>query len=353
MSLLALVLFFGIAELVLRVSGFHFLPPGVGVAEPFMEKQGNLLVTRPVFTQVVQPQRIRLDTPDRDFRIGILGGSSIHNLGTLEPLRILLHARTSRFLPVINFGAVSYGTVRELIHLPELLSYKPNVLIIYSGHNEFEENLLNDLRLRAAPFHSLDLWLTSSLRLYQGVSWGIHQAGGKLLKQELLSPIVNPQNRMGWNTGHDKPKVLDLYRRNLESMLSLAKSAGVPVILGTVAYNRRMVPFSEAPGNPYHEGEKLLKEGRFVEAKALLERGLDEDLSPHRATETSNRIVRELAGRFGARLLDVDAEIVRLAPHGIPGPELFDDHCHLNHKWGNRVLQRLFASSILELGLPL
>jgi hypothetical protein len=351
MAFLAVSLMLGVMELGLRISGFHFIPPGNGKAENIFEKQGDFLVTRPVYAQVVQPQKIRLESPDKDFRIGAIGGSSIHNLGTLEPMRVILHARSSRFLPVLNFGAVSYGTVRELLHFPELLSYRPNVVIIYSGHNEFEENLLNDLRLRSAPFHAIDLWLGSSLRLYQAVSWGAHEAGGKLLKQELLAPIVNPQNRMSWNIAHDKAHVLELYQRNLETMLALARNAGVPVILSTVAYNRRMGPFRELPGNPFHEGEKLFAEGKFAEAKALLERGLDEDQNPHRASETTNHIVREVAARYGVHLLDADAEIVKQAPHQIPGPELFADHCHLNHSWGNRILQRLFAAKILELGL--
>ncbi len=349
MSLLAVLLVFGLVELGLRVGGFRYQPPRAG-ADSIFEKQGDLLVTRASYTPVVQPQRLRLESPEKDFRIAIMGGSSIHNLGTLEPMRILLHTHTSKFLPVLNFGAVSYGTVRELIHLPELLSYKPSVLILYSGHNEFEENLLNELRIKAAPFHSLDLWLTSALRFYQAVSFGLHEAGGQLAKRDLLVPIVDPSKRMSWNAGTDKDKVHDLYRRNLESMLSLARDAGVPTILSTVAYNRLVPPFGAPKENAWTEGERLFRDGRFAEARALLERGLDEDQSPHRSSETTNRIVRELAAKTGTPLLDVDAEIVRLAPHGIPGPELFDDHCHLNHKWGNRVLQRLFAGKILELG---
>lgn len=351
--LVALALF-ALLEASLRLAGFRFVPPRsgtAGLADPIFTREGEVLTTRPEYQTAVQPQRLRLEEGGRDFRIAVLGGSSVHNLQSLEVLRTLLHAHTSRFLPVINAGAVSYGSVRELYHLPEVLSYRPDVLILYTGHNEFEENLLNELRLSTAPLHPLDLWLSGNLRLYQGVSFLAQQAGGALVKRELLSPQVDPSRRMQWHPLHDKHKVHALYKSNLEAMVALAKQRGVPVILGTVAYNRRLAPFSAGEGNEWKEGEQLFARGKFGEAKRAFELGLDHDESPHRASETTNRIVREVAAATGASLLDIDAEIVKLAPHGIPGPELFDDHCHLNRRPGNVMLQRLFAARILELGL--
>lgn len=352
--LVALLLLLGLEGL-LRLSGFRFVPPRAGAAGPpelIFRRDGDVLITRPEYEQVLQPQRIRLETPpELDFRVGILGGSSVYNLRSMEAFRTVLHLRTNRFLPVINMGGISYGTVRELYHLPELLSYKPNVLILYTGHNEFEENLLNELRLTTAPLHPFDLWLSGNLRIYQAVSFAAQRTGGYLARRELLEPRVDPLRRVSWDIGPDKGRVHALYRQNLRTMVSLARSEGVPVLLSTVAYNRRIIPFMPLPGNRWHEGNSLLAAGKYEEARRAFESGLEEDQSPHRASETTNRIVREVAAESGTPLLDADAEIVKLSPQGIPGPELFQDHCHLNQHYGNVILQRLFAARILELGL--
>ena len=130
-------------------------------------------------------------------------------------------------------------------------------------------------------------------------------------------------------------------------MTALAKEYSVKLLISTVAYNRMVPPF-RAKDNSYGLCKEIYQNREFEKAKVCLEDALDSDLQPHRATKTSNAIVREIANTGLAPLIDTDEAIVDAALDRIPGFDLFSDHCHLNNK-GKTILIELFYEKINEI----
>jgi tetratricopeptide (TPR) repeat protein len=146
---------FVLAELVLRGLGLPAQPPAV---DPYVDLH-NL---RPLFQfnpgvdrWEISPDRMNLFRPasfarlkpERGFRVFALGGSTTQGepYGTEtafpEWLKLNLQAAVgeTRQVEVINCGGLSYASYRVLAILREVLAYEPDLIVIYTGQNEYLE----------------------------------------------------------------------------------------------------------------------------------------------------------------------------------------------------------------------
>jgi hypothetical protein len=139
----------------------------------------------------------------------------------------------------------------------------------------------------------------------------------------------------------------------------MTKKAGVPFIWGTVASNLNDEPLlyhsewydpSELPQEPileFREGQRLLVLQHYQAAKETLQKAIANSSRPFRATWRINQILRETAEELSVPMADVEQRVNQNAPHGIPGWELFFDHCHLN-VWGDTILLETFAEVLIN-----
>ncbi|MGN6547925.1 MAG: SGNH/GDSL hydrolase family protein, partial [Aureliella sp.] len=144
---------FLLAEIALRVAGF---PPQSPAVDPLVD----LHHLRPLFTlsadgrtYSIGPERLNLfkpasfpaEKPPGTFRIFALGGSTTqgepYSTPTAFPawMGIDLQAASGRTVEVINCGGLSYASYRVKAILEEVLNYDPDLIVIYSGQNEFLE----------------------------------------------------------------------------------------------------------------------------------------------------------------------------------------------------------------------
>ena len=93
------------------------------------------------------PESFAAVKPPEEFRIFCLGGSTVQGRPfTTETsfttwLELSLEAAdTTRTWEVVNCGGVSYASYRLVPILEEVLGYEPDLVIIYTGHNEFLED---------------------------------------------------------------------------------------------------------------------------------------------------------------------------------------------------------------------
>ena len=82
--------------------------------------------------------RFALPKPPRHFRMFALGGSTARDLKDLEHLKALLQPRLApgTVFEVINCGTDSFGSHRVRLIAEEIMAYEPDLLFVYSGHNE-------------------------------------------------------------------------------------------------------------------------------------------------------------------------------------------------------------------------
>lgn len=302
-----------------------------------------------------QHQRFRRIKAPGTLRMAALGGSSVNYLH-YEFYRlhdVLLPALNGRYnaLEVLNCGGLSYGSHRLVLVAREVLHYDLDLVMIYSGHNEFEE--LQQLRLSGIEQVRVQRTLSRSA-LYRFIRdiqarRAIGQLEADRRRRELALTV--PDASKAWLHRFTPEEIagrMDAYRANLESIIRMCRETGVPVVIGTVPSNLYR------PNLPGPEGERFEREvlplyesGRWEEGLALA-RQIVAGASPrHQSSDQENRIIREVAGRWQVPLADVEAAVCARQPHGVPGETLFSDHCHLNEQ-GNRILMETFLPRLVE-----
>ncbi|MCP4661311.1 MAG: tetratricopeptide repeat protein [bacterium] len=325
------------------------------------------------------------------YRIFALGGSTTagrpYDAAVAFPRwleRYLEAVDPGRRYEVVNAGAVSYASYRIVVLLRELLRYEPDLLVVYTGHNEFLEErsysqiihqhpALKRLRVRLGGFR-----ITTLAR----------QGWRKLRPQESATtlPAEVTAKLDGW-TG------LDLYHRddelrrsvfahfeyNLRQIVAIARRYGVAVILvKPVANLKDFSPFKSEHARELSpqererfaalkaEGRELVEAGRPdaalerftlaleldaevaelhyrigrchlaredpAAARAAFVRAKDLDVAPLRAPERILELLTEIAGEYDVPLIDLPAILEALSRdrygHGILGNEYLLDHVH-------------------------
>ncbi|MCB9898862.1 MAG: SGNH/GDSL hydrolase family protein [Planctomycetes bacterium] len=251
------LLLLGLSELVLAALGLgggasHSLGRG-------FDDQAAYLVPDPEqpggwVTQIFGDPSFEVHVPPRDERVRVLlfGGSNTQllpqwRLGeTADAL-----ADDGRRYEVVNLGRMGYGSARVRILLHQAMSVlRPDVVVIYSGHNEFvERGFATEVEasgglLRAAA----DVF--SNLRTF------------RLFEQELRPtqppPDIDPaQAAFADFTWADAQPVFAAYRDNIEAMCRLSLEAGARVVLCTVVGNDWCPPQVSDSGLPAAEAAEV------------------------------------------------------------------------------------------------
>jgi hypothetical protein len=314
----------------------------------------------------------------RTIRIFMLGGSSIHLCGDFQELKRALQDRfPSRDFEIINCGGNSCGTTRLLLICAEIMDYEPDIVLVYSGHNEFEEAYLTSLPADSSRRRFDGLF--SGFRIYQLMAKGIYElrrAAFRLRQASPIQPLFPPRPHVVWGRRfgrQDKAAIYANYRRNLVSMMRMARAKGARFIISTVAYEHLGTPpfgsprfddyarfsqdaaawkkygtrTSDDPWIEYAWGNRLYQQGDYARAKVRLERAFVLDEEPHRANAITNAIVRDISARQRIELADVELGINQGSQGGLPSSDLFQDHCHLNEK-GRRIQLGVFLEALVK-----
>jgi len=289
-------------------------------------------VTRPSKRTHFAVQSFAVDKAPGSERVAVVGGSSVNFARhALRAMAERVARDLGRPVEVINAGGLSYGTHRLVPLVEELLEYDLDALLIYSGHNEFEE--AEQLRL-AERTSSLERILSGSA-LFRTIRDAVTRLRVGALRRAREERRAGPEPPLGreWAIEidpEDEARRMRAYRANLARMIVRAREHGVAVVLGTVPSNLRR-PWA-APGERERLAriEALYAEGRTAEARELAQALLTAGRGRRQASRVENGIVRELAHELDVPLADVEAAVVDAEPHGVPGETLFLDHCHLN-----------------------
>jgi lysophospholipase L1-like esterase len=396
--IISIMIFLGMSELILFLAGFDYYPVDFGYNlteeyKVFMEdpSDSEYLVTLPDAVPYILGQKFKKIKPENTYRIFILGGSCVYNLyeshieGTKSNnLKNLFEgAYPQKDFEIINGGAPSYGSTRTLVIFQEILDYDPDLIILYSSHNEFgeryyrekfqEENILTFMRdcLEILRTYRLLYLIISNLKKGSFLIYasGVHN-----------ETIPFPEKTYtGWNfydlnemSDTEKDEVYRQYEKNIETMIRVGKNNNIPIVISTLSSNY-LSPPDWVPSNytdyghvaemsietvknlidsgvkdPFLEfriGEYYFNQNLPSEAKYHLDNAFSDDL--HRANENINRIIRDLSLKFDVPLADVENEIVKKSRNGIPNYEFFEDAWHFN-KMGQEIFINTLFKTVRE-----
>ena len=285
-------------------------------------------------------QRFLRDKPAGVFRIVALGGSSVNYLEPeFKELELALNAEFDQFdeIEIINCGGLAYGSHRLVLVMREMLEYQPDLILLYSGHNEFEE--IEQLSLSGVEQLSFDRTISKSaiIRFIRDRKADFDLSRlEKEHNQRVLSreePVSDSNFARAWSyefSDQDVQDRMQSYEHNLRLILTTARKHQVPVIMGTVSSNLLQPYLPRDAAQRYEQVYELWKGGQAEEGLRLAKQILAETIGRHQCSDLENNILKKLAKEFSVPIIDVEALVADEEPHGIPGEALFDDHCHLN-----------------------
>jgi len=315
-------------------------------------------------------------------------------------------------IEVVNAAVAGYSSRRALLVAREIAAHQPDLLIVYSGHNEWAERRYYSrliemdpwlFRLRERLIATRLFSVLSHLPFLQPKSHQQALEGFMRDQQQEFSEMFAVFSRRIGGQDYATPQQIaqrdQLYRLNLEEIVRAGRAAGAQVLLMTLSQN-----FADwAPGASTHRpGLRAEEEARFAwlvaageraaaagdcaaalgsfrealaidgeyaalhyqvaqcqralgafdEARAHYRLASDLDRVPYGAPTRFNDVVREIAGEHGLLLLDVDALMTRESEHGLVGEDLFIEFAHPNLR-ANQLIGAALAETLRTAGVPL
>ncbi|HUL44657.1 MAG TPA: tetratricopeptide repeat protein [Bacteroidota bacterium] len=333
------------------------------------------------------------------FRIVCLGESSMfgtpYEMTATIPAIVrkeLRHAFPGREFEVVNLGASAINTnvIRDFV--PLLAEYSPDLVLIYTGHNEFYGPDGVGAFWPEKIFSPLIRWK------YGMKDFRLVEAGESWLKNHYQEvPEGTPSNLMYQVSqgshialaSSDAERIFDRFQDNMTAILRTLHDSRIPVIVSEVSSNLFFPPFvtdtvkdagllneipekfkkgaledvlttlsprvAAEPENAFYSywlGRSLFALGKYDSARSYLERARDNDLLKFRAPGKINAILRDVCRQFNVPCLSADSALGAACPGGIGDSSVFWEHLHPT-VLGYHIIAELFVKEILKEEIPL
>jgi tetratricopeptide (TPR) repeat protein len=373
---------FAAAELVLRIAGagvvhplHEFTTPDGRIATRFESLQELEREPKPALDRVA----CDVDKAAGTIRVVVVGESTAAgfpffphlSFGRVVEMR-LRHDLPALAVEVVNFGRAADSSANVLQTLDDARRCAPDVVVICSGHNEYQASYLDDLRDGTWPAIRRvagGLRLAALLRPAAGSGVGAPldlaaATGGALVGTRpflTASEFARGERRL---------------RDHLDAMVTLALDAGALPLLMTQPSNladfppchsfhsrtlaeearrgyeselRELLRLARAEpsgaraaelareleaADPdvallrYAQGLRAAAAGDRARARDEFERALELDDYPNRARAGINRAIAQVGAGRGIEVVDAVARFAEKSALGVPGDDLFLDHCH-------------------------
>ena len=314
---------------------------------------------------------VKKNKEENSFRIFVLGESSAagypyHTSASFSKYlrKALQYAYPDTPLEVVNIGmsAISSYTILDL--MPSIIEKKPDLILIYTGHNEYYGALgvgsMQSAGSSGFVVRTL-LWLNKfkTIELIKNITaslTGIFKSSNTQSEATLMAQMAR-EKLIEYNSDLFE-KGIGQFENNLDDILADAKNAGIPVILGALVSNYKdQPPFNPAEGDSYPAGDKIfsqaqsyLKGGNIWKADSLFRYAKDLDALRFRAPEEFNYIIKKLSVKYNFSYVPVDSLMNSVSKEGIVGNDLMTDHLHPNVS-GYQFIGRFYLEKMKEAGL--
>lgn len=342
------------------------------------------------------------------FRVFALGGSTTFGrpydwqVSFPNWMLLLLEASgTGKNIEVINAGGVSYASYRVKSVMQEVLNYQPDLLVVYSGHNEFLEERVYGDRLKQNALLKSTLTHLSGLRSVRLIKHLFSSKPSHHLDAEVKAKLDVWEGLASFSRNEPlKQSILQHFEVNIAQMIALARRQQVPILFVSPAANlcdfspfksqhragmsrQELERFNEA----FRTGQRLAEQAahqqalvhllraesldgdyaalHFAIAKSLLASGdFDKaelhflrarqlDICPLRSLSEINMLLARSCQREGVPLIELPAILAERGKsvngHGILGNSFFLDHVHPTMEV-HQLLAETLVATLFEAG---
>lgn len=311
-------------------------------------------------TPSVIPDGFKINKDNNTFRIFAMGGST--TAGFPYPPNVsfprLLKDKLEKKYPGIRFEVINLGisavnsiTMKDIIG--DVVEQKPDLIIIYAGHNEyygalgpasglkqFSNAAITNLYLSLKNLYLVQFLENSIQKLMEFTDSG--EPESKTLMAQMSGTNLIEYNSDLFFDG------LNQFKENLDLILNECKEAGINVLTGTLVSNLMQEPLCKYSGcqnlitdfNKSLTSDTLLRKTKLYKIKDL-------DNLRFRAPEEMNQIIKDASQKFNVTVFDNQEIFEKFNRYGIIGDELMTDHLHPNIK-GNSLIAELLFEIILD-----
>ena len=371
-ALIIPVVFFLVLEGLLRVTGYgEEIPQWIDPSE----KASGYQMLNPEIARRYFHTLKKLPTPHFDafrtqklentYRVFVIGGSTA--AGFPYPMNGAFSRFIKRYLEIqypsydievvnLAISAINSYTLRDF--MPGVVAQKPDLILIYAGHNEYygalgagssqfwgSSRVLVNLMLDAADIRILQLLRNVIITVRGWFAADPVSSDVSTLMEGMVGEQLIPLYSRVYENG------IRQFEGNMNDLVLMAKTAGIPLIISTMTANLRdQTPFESAqvdslpPADQvYREAKKYDRQGSFPKAVALYHRAKELDMLRFRAPEGINRVIRNISRRHQIPLIEMDSVFANHASDGMVGNDLMTDHVHPKI-FGIELMGRAFAS---------
>ncbi|MFP6588258.1 MAG: hypothetical protein VB814_11460 [Pirellulaceae bacterium] len=347
---------------------------------------------------------------DDTFRIFCLGGSTVQGrpfaveTSFTSWLQLQLEvADPNRKWEVVNCGGVSYASYRLLPILTEVMNYEPDLVVIYTGHNEFLEDRTYAHLRDPSRWQSISQQAVRNIRTIHLAREMWHKITGDSVSTQKVTLAAEVETILDHQAGlksyqRDRTwqaNVIEHFKFNIRKMIAICNSNRVPLYLCNPASNiRDCTPFKSVPTSGldqatiqsiqqiksdipkqlqsrsvkpiresahrltqldphnaatlYQAGLLLLDNGAGVAARDVLLRAKDEDICPLRILTVMNEFLVSAPSGQALQVIDVQEYFAERSPVQIPGDNLFLDHVHPTIRGHQLIAGYLFERMVAQ-----
>ena len=344
-------------------------------------------------------QEFAAEKPEDGFRVFCLGGSTVRGRPfTTESsftrwLDLELADRSEgRTIEAVNCGGLSYASYRLRPIVAEVLRYRPDLIVVATGHNEFlEDRSYRGLKDRNAAV----AWLEDRAMSLRTVTWCRRWLQSDEPEKQSEGP-EEVQARLDEQRGFAsyfrdaewQDEVVSQYVESLKAMIAACRRAEVPLVLVRLGSNLRDCPPFKSehrdgitPGElstwqaamdagvvatderrfdqalmAFREAEEIDDQfalvawriartldrlGRSEEAATAYRRARDLDICPLRMITRLDKSLQRVASQSGTPLVDAAGAIEADSDDGLPGSDWYVDHVHPTLRGHQRIAELL------------
>jgi hypothetical protein len=318
-----------------------------------------------------------LPKPEGTYRVFVVGGSTVA-VGLADALGVALETRLpGQRLEVINAGIAGADSLIVGNVVAEVVKYEPDLVVVYSGHNEYPARRWYGSMRPMAPLNAVRVFLERHSRLFVAAADGVERARFGInhllvklgLRTRKQGPPLFTQMPGGPLLDYEREELEAAYEANLRRMAAAASEAGVPIMFCTLASNpfvwhdrsrqRAALPpvyeralaemgFEQVERKAhdlYRQGMKLFSEGERAAGLTLLGRARDLDPYPIRAWTALNERVRLVGRETRSQVIDIAHLMRTTALLDDSATELFHDSMHPSAQ-GGLLVGRYIAGAL-------
>lgn len=218
----------------------------------FIPAKGNLSQNyerNPHFKYALNYQTFLKKKAKGAIRIFVLGGSAAYawpyreEYGFTGCLRRALNRVQPGKFEVINAAGMSYGSHRVLNVLQDVILFDPDLVIVYSGNNEYiEKNVIAGLKSSNGILNSISAILGRT-QLYRAIRLVLFRLAPSIFQQKMKNDLTDLRAEGFVNRGardrsvqYDQ-EVLNNFKNNISAMKNLISTTGAKGIFCTVPSN--------------------------------------------------------------------------------------------------------------------